>query len=268
MAYGGTCRPNIQAYNDPYFHGLALQEISQYLRGAGDACGTRQATNLRRPVILPHHQSWEIPAETPFFLAAQVQSGNAYPLQYSWEQMTSNNNVPMPPRARYVDGPLFRSLPPVNTSVRVFPAWNNLLQADIPAWEVLPSASGNLIFLLSARDPAAGQHTQASTRVRTHATGQPFKLLDPESVNWQAGQPYTVRWQVGNTNSPPINCAEVELWLLDSMGKIALPLGSYGNTGQATVSATTFPHQRGYLMLSCKDNIFFSVANSPITIEE
>ena len=82
------------------------------------------------------------------------------------------------------------------------------------AGETLPGVARTLNFRLTIRDNGGDTSTvaQADTRVRIVDTGRPFAMLADESSEAAvAGGPVTVRWDVADTNAPPISCHFVSI---------------------------------------------------------
>ena len=101
-------------------------------------------------------------------------------------------------------GPVFRSLTPVTSNKRTFPALNSILNGtNYNKWEVLPSVNRTLNFKVTIRDNhTGGGSTNTDDMVVTVAGNSgPFTVTSPNTnVSWNEGSQHTVKWNVANTN--------------------------------------------------------------------
>ncbi|MGF6710640.1 uncharacterized protein YndB with AHSA1/START domain [Luteibacter sp. W1I16] len=199
----GHGRP-LQARADRYFHAVNLAQMQDWLASKGGRCASRRINPASAAWIDPASLAEQavIPAHTAFALDARaepVMQGRR--LSYTWEQMDAE--------------PLFRSFPPSPSARRVFPRMAILLGHEpTDAGETVPDVSRTLNFRLTIRDNGGDTSTvaQADTRVRIVDTGRPFAMLADESSEAAvAGGSMTVRWDVADTNAPPISCHFVSI---------------------------------------------------------
>jgi len=214
MGYAGICFPNVQNNSDDYFHAISINQIRGFITGSADACAIKTATSNAAPTVNAG-ADYTIPHSTPFELEGIATDANNDGLTYAWEQM-DNAPAHMPPLATSDKGPAFRSLPPVNSPIRQFPAKGATKDHQPSTWEVLPSVGRAMKFRLTVRDYFSGggnvTHDEMALTVASNAG--PFKLSNPNGgESLAAGIQQTVKWDVGGSNQVPVNCMAVDIFL-------------------------------------------------------
>ena len=210
-----------------------------------------------------------IPARTPFVLTGSATTASGGTLSYAWEQNdtgASNNNLANDPGT----GPIIRSLNPVATGVRVIPRLSNLIAGTTLKGEILPTTSRTLHFRLTVRDNVAGGGTSSSAdmSVQSVVTSGAFKVNAPSTaVNWAGLSSQSVTWDVAGTTAAPISCSQVGIDL-SSDGGLTFPqnLGTFPNTGSASITVPNTATTQGRLRVSCVGNIFFNISAPNFTI--
>src|SRR6185369_5241008 len=151
-----------------------------------------------------------IPANTPFALTAIGSDPDADALTYCWEEF--DLGAAGPPDTDNGDRPILRSFAPVSSPARTFPQLS-----DLPVYgESLPTTDRTMNFRVTVRDNHAGGGgvNTGAMHVNVFAGSGPFIVTQPGSgASWQAGSTQTVNWNVANTSSAPINCANVRVLL-------------------------------------------------------
>ncbi len=273
MGYAGICSPNIQANSDDYFHAISIQEIRQYTAaGEGNTCPQKIDLGNTAPTVTVVGKSiYFVPRATPFALTAIGSDPDGDLLTYCWEQMDTQI-APMPPRPTNIEGPMFRSRKPTLSPTRYFPALEHVLSSTVNPWERLPAVSRRLHFRVTVRDqhPGGGCTADADAEVVVDSSAGPFTLLEPNlPLTWYAGEIQTVRWNVANTNDPPIQCNEVLILLSIDGGWTYSHLlaGPVPNNGEAQVAVPYFFSDSCRIRIQAADNIFFDVSDHLFQIE-
>jgi hypothetical protein len=267
MAYAGICgAENLQPNSDPYFHSKSFDQIVAFSGGTG--CDVETVTGNSAPSIDPS-PSYTIPAQTPFTLTGSATDPDGDPLTYGWEQY--NLGTASPPNTDNGNRPIFRSFNPVPIPSRTFPKLADILNNTSSFGESLPTTTRTLTFRLTARDNRAGGGgvDRAATTLSVTSAAGPFLVTQPNTaVVWTGGTSQNVAWNVGNTDTAPVNCSEVDL-LLSIDGGQSFPhilLAGTPNDGSETISVPQFSTSAARVKVQCADNIFFDISNSNFTI--
>ena len=97
----------------------------------------------------------------------------------------------------------------------------------------------------------------------------PFAITQPSSsTTWTAGSHQTVKWDVANSSSAPVNCGNVRV-LLSIDGGNSFPftlLSSTPNNGVATISVPNTPTSTARVKVEAVGNIFFNISLPNFTI--
>jgi len=275
MGYAGICAPNVQNTPDDYFNYVDIRDVIQWTRN-DSSCAELIATENTNPQVNAG-TNYVIPALTAFVLegkANDVDADNV--LSYCWEQ----NNPEDPrsndfPNTNWVYGPLYRSKLPVSTPVRYMPQLSDVLSGNLtPTWEVTPSVSRALNFVLTVRDNALlGAKTDSDEMVITvNDSAGPFIVTSQDSSEtWYVGDTKTIFWNVANTNIAPINALHVDI-LLSLDGGYTYPLTIAENVTNIGSADIIVPEVEGStttarLMVKASDNIFFAVNQSNFQIQ-
>lgn len=272
MGYAGICSPNVQSNSDAYFHGFSMQEMAANITvGTSSTCPVVTPSGNIAPVANAGPDR-TIPRSTPFILTAvgtDANTGNT--LSYCWEQM-NNQVATQPPVATSTSGPSFRSLLPVTSPQRFFPALSAVVAGTTPTWEVLASVARTYNFRVTVRDnaPGAGCNDQDDMVVTVSGTAGPFVVTQPNTaVNWNAGGTHTVTWDVASTNVAPVNTANVDI-LLSVDGGFTYPftlLSATPNDGSQAVNLPLIPATTtARIMVRANGNIFYDISNTDFNI--
>lgn len=296
QAYAGICGgENIQPNSDPFFHAMSFDEISNFVAGAGSACGTTSATGNGIPVIgALSNNGASIPISTPFTLSGTATDPNNDPLTYCWEQWDASGtgNTTWNAGATAAAGntvPLFKSRIPKTAGVRTFPDMAVIL-AGYPA--APPSAMGGLKgetlspvarpmkFKLSVRDNRTvgggyassgtdGCQTNSVYQINVVNTGGPFAVTVPNGgESYTGGSTQTVTWNVVGSNGAPINCTDVRI-TMSTDGGLTYPttvLASTPNDGTQSVTIPNVTTTTARMRVEAIGNVFFDISNANFSI--
>ena len=275
MSYAGICgASDVQARSDDYFQAISLQQMVAYAgSGGGSTCGTLVAVANNQPTVNAGGD-FTIPADTPFQLTASGNDSDGNSLRYCWEQM-DNQLISHPPASTATGGPVFRSFSPAFSPTRFFPRLPVILDPTLPSpWEVLPSVARTMNFRVTVRDyvPGGGCTGEDDMAVTVVNTGRPFSIsgIGLDETCLFADDHTTITWHVANTTAPPINCANVDIWLsLDGGQHFTILLADdTPNDGlqQVAIPATAITTQ-GRIMVMAADNIFFDINDRNVRID-
>lgn len=273
MGYAGICDPDVQNNSDDYFHGYSIQEMNNYITsGNGNSCDVPISFNNTAPVVTPG-ADYTIPKSTPFMLTAIATDADNDPLTYCWEQW-DEEVAAMPPVSTNTEGPMFRSFDPDPSPTRYFPRLSDLVNNTNYDWEELASVSRTMEFRVNVRDfhnGMAGCTDEDDVVVTTTASSGPFVVTSPNtsSIEWLEGAIETVTWNVANTTSAPVSCAEVDI-LLSYDGGFTYPetlASGVPNDGSHDITVPDGTTATARVMVVCSDNIFFDISNQNFQIE-
>ena len=275
MAYAGVCSPSVQNNSDAYFHAMSIAQISTYVtNGTGNSCGEKIVTNNLNEPMVNAGVDYTIPNSTPFELlgtANDVETAKT-DLTYCWEQY-DREIATMPPTGTASNGPIFRSLNPSKSNIRIFPPIANIVKGTKNTWDVLPKVNRTMNFRLTVRDnDARGGRTNADNMRITVTADGPFTVAHPDTAKlvWTGGQNQTVKWNVANTNGAAINTQSVMI-LLSSDGGYTYPdtlAKAVANTGTATIKVPEKNIAKARIKIKGVNNIFFDISNNDFTIEK
>ena len=285
MSYSGNCASdNVDISNDPaadqYFHSRSFDEIvDNVFFGDGANCGSLVNTGNSPPVV-DAGPDYSIPRQTPFILTPDSHF-DQQPLIFNWEQYD---------RAffqRPIDtdvvfflgipdfGPIIRSVAPGNDPSRTVPNLQDLLDGTSSppdgsnrAGEILPQVDRELNFRFIARDDQMGGGGVAYDTMTITVEGDPFFITYPnggELLN--AGCQAVATWEVGGSNSPPVNAANVDLLFSDDGGLNFSPLlANTLNDGGEAVTLPCVDSDTMRLKAQGADNIFFDISDDDFEI--
>ncbi|MCC6462688.1 MAG: proprotein convertase P-domain-containing protein [Saprospiraceae bacterium] len=272
MAYAGVCPPfDVQNHSDVYFHAASLSEIGQYVTTSqGNLCPVKINTGNTAPVVQAG-SDYLIPKSTPFALTATGSDADGDPLTYCWEQM-DNEIATAPPVSTSSGGPLFRSFDPVASPTRYFPRLTDLITNTNTTWEELPGVARVLNFRVTARDNKAsgGCTEEDDLKLTVISTAGPFVVTSPNTaVTWLVGDAATVSWDVADTKSAPISCAQVRITLSTDGGN-TYPIvlaASVANNGSAVVDVPNAISSTCRVRVEAVGNVFFDISNQNFEIK-
>ena len=265
MAYAGICGAhNTQNQSDDYFHGISIDEIVAYTTlGAGNSCPVITPTGNNPPVVNAG-AGYTIPIGTPFFITGSATDPDGDLLTFTWEEFdlgpAGHPNTPSG------NAPIFRSFKGTGNATRIFPRMLDILSNTQTIGEVLPSYARTLNFRLTARDNRAGGGgvEKSSTTVVVSGSAGPFSVTAPNtSVSWLVNSVDTVKWDVANSNFPPVNCSIVNI-LLSTDGGQTFPMTLAANTpndGAQPVAVPNIFTLTARVKIEAVNNIFFDISN-------
>lgn len=279
MAYAGICAgENIQNNSDPYFHAGSIEEIKAYVQSV--SCEVNTPTGSARPIV-DAGNDYTIPSNTPFFMSGSAMDTDGDTLRYAWEQLdagTASSDT-----AQWIDNgdrTLFRSIIPTTVdSVRFFPNFSQLLNASASnsnpggtsglITEALPLTNRTLSFRLTARDDRGetGFDNAVVTVSDTGSAGS-FAIQTPGAgATWSLATE-EVRWNVGDTDLPPISCTLVDILYSNNGGATfdILLADGVANNGAFDITTPEIPTTQGRIVVRCSDNIFFAVSDANINV--
>jgi hypothetical protein len=275
MAYAGICASeNLQNNSDVSFHAGSIAQVNAFTAGA--SCFDLTTTPTPPATLPPNNDpivdpiaNATIPADTPFLLEGSATDTDV--LGYRWDQM----DVGCPTNSTSFgtdngSNPLFRSYAPRAEALRNFPALGTQKQSRFDKAEVLSCHDRTLDFRLTATDGRSGQDFE-DVRVSVSTAAGPFEITSVAASIF-AGTAFAVDWDVAGTNLAPINCANVDIDLIDFSADGATysvyPLGTSPNDGSAlvTVNPADSQHFNGRIRVKCSDNIFYDLSDTDLTV--
>jgi hypothetical protein len=286
MGYIPVCGPaNLQLHSDDYFHAKSVEDIRFYVHdpgGDGSTCGNAVPSgNLGLNPTISLIRT--IPSQTPFRLYAgdfaDPDPGDA--IIHTWEEY--DLGLPSPPEGDGGDRPIFRSYKPVRDSDRTLPSLQYILNnANFPpatyncgtatdpinclTGENLPVNTRTMFFRLTLRDNRDAVAILDNVTINIDGNSGPFFVSWPGS--WPQGATRTVTWGVANTNSPPVNCANVKI-TLSADGGSTFPFvlaESTPNDGSEPVIVPQINTTQARIKVEAVGNIFFDITDSNFNI--
>lgn len=249
---------------DTYFHIASIEQILNFTTfGSGSTCGVLTDTGNNVPSVSAG-SDYTIPANTPFTLTATATDEDGDALTYCWEEY--DLGAAGPPHTDNGNRPIFRSFAPVPSPARTFPQLSDILSGTQTFGESLPVTTRTMNFRVTVRDNhvGGGGVSTAAMRVNVWAASGPFAVTQPgTAITWAAGSNQTVTWDVANTSSTPVSCANVRV-LLSTDGGNSFPfvlLASTPNTGTAMVTVPNMPGATARVKVEAVDNVFFNVSH-------
>ncbi|MEM6265158.1 MAG: reprolysin-like metallopeptidase [Bacteroidota bacterium] len=269
MAYAGICGgDNLQQNSDDYFHTRSYDEIRIFINQAiGSTCGVTSNSGNTPPQIGTIRNGFTIPISTPFRLRGQGFDNNGDTLTYCWEQFDLGPSGP--PNEPANIAPIFRSYSPVSESFRIFPRLNSIVNNTTVFGEVLPTTDRIMNFRLTARDNRGGVN-YASYSVRVTEGAGPFVLAQPNGGEvYEAGSQRRIFWDKANTDQPPVNCQEVNIFTSVD-GGFTYPFTIATNVPNTTTAIITVPDtvtKTARIMIEAADNLFLDISDGDFSIE-
>ncbi|MEN8786978.1 MAG: reprolysin-like metallopeptidase, partial [Flavobacteriales bacterium] len=271
MSYNGLCEStDVPGGEYLYFHSQSIQQMKAYVADLN--CQVRQDNDNTIPVINAG-KNHIIPANTPFLLEGEVNDPDGDALSFTWSQMDAGQAV-APPVAQSKIGALFRWLPPSSAPSRYFPNLETIKRGELAnTWEVLPAVSRYMNFDFRVRDnvPFIGTTVSEKIKVEVKETLAPFSILTQnEAEQWFAGTKQLIQWEVGQTDSSPINTPKVDVYFSTDDGEgFTLLVEGIPNTGSYELTVPFgLMTSSGRIMLKGHENIFLDINDAPISVVE
>ena len=290
MGYAGITGQDVAPHSIDIFHQASIAQIQSNLNTK--TCPVTTTLANATPVVNAG-ADYIIPISTPFALtglATDANSGDV--LTYCWEQndnassgQTGSASVASPTKA---SGPNWISFVGSPSPTRYFPKLQTILAGQnvsgpLPGGdagantEALSSVSRTLNFRLTVRDNApysstapvsVGQTQFDDVVITVTNTAGPFSVTSPNTnITWTAGSAATVTWNVNNTNTGSVNCANVNILLsTDGGNNFSMLLGNTPNDGSQVVTVPNTPGNTNRVKVEAVGNIFFDISNTNFTI--
>ncbi len=292
MGYAGITSRDVAPHSIDIFHETSIAQIQANLAPKTCPVTTNITANNATPIVSPV-SNYTIPISTPFALTGSATDANpGDALTYCWEQndattsLTGANSVASPTKAT---GPNWLSFSPTASPTRLFPKLSTI-QAGLLVTPVLPggdagtniealsSVSRTLNFRLTVRDNSpysstapikVGQTQFTDMTVTVTNTSGPFSVTSPNTnVSWAGGSVQTITWNVANTNTGAVSCANVKI-SLSTDGGTTFPtviLASTPNDGSQAVTIPVGATTTARMKVEAVGNIFFDISNTNFTI--
>jgi hypothetical protein len=286
MSYANLCSPsayNISGGQVPYFHTKSLEEMSGYITtGTGANCAVSSGTS-NTPPVANAGLDFTIPKNTPFALTGSGTDADGDALSFTWEQFNLaavSDTGKLGHKANALGGnavnsttaPLFRTLQSTSP-IRNFPALqyvlNNSNNPTDNVGEDLTNVGRILTFRLTARDNrSGGGGVHCDDAVVTVDSNGPFEVTTGNGPTlWFQGESKTINWNVNNTASAPINCANVRiLTSTDGGNNFTELIASTPNDGSHSFTVPNTPTSQFRIRIEAVGNIFYDINNTNITI--
>lgn len=273
MAYAGICTgENIQSHSDAVFHAGSIAQIDGYTTtGNGYDCASILSVSNAAPTV-DAGNDYVIPRKTPFMLSATAQDSDlSDTLSYSWDQMDAGSATTSASLGNdLTDNSLFRSYLPANENFRHFPALGTTLRNQYDDSEVLACKTRDLNFRVTVRDGKSGM-AQDDVVVSVDNGSGPFKVTSFNSGQNLSPGLYVIEWDVANTNRSPVNCANVDISLLNfnvsrTRYSETLIAGGIANNGSHSISVPNLSNLRSRFKVQCSDNIFYDISDADLNL--
>lgn len=273
MGYAGICPPNVANNSVPFFHFASLNQIGQFVSfGSGSFCATSTLIS-NTPPQLQSINNYVIPNTTPFMLEAVGNDVDNDQITYTFEQF-DNEISTQPPSSFSSDGPNFKYESPTTTNVRYFPNLETILNNQTAnTWEVLPSVTRDLLFVITARDnnPNGGQVVNTFSNLNVASVG-PFTVTSQnlQDLSYSGNALVEITWNVAGTTGNGINTTNVDI-LLSTDGGLnfdTILLSNTENDGTELVSIPNIEADNCRLMVKPVDNVYFAINTEAFSINE
>ena len=277
MAYAGICgAENVQNTADATFHAGSILQINNFVSaGGGSTC-----INTIVPAGNPAEPTADagidrtIPLNTPFQLQGIGADADGDTLSYQWDQMDAGTATSSTTLGDdFGDNALFRSYLPQPTGDRDFPALGTqVADGPIDLSEALPCTSRIVNFRLTVRDNKSGQATD-DVSLTVDGTSGPFRITSFNTAQTIfTTSPLIFNWDVANTNTGAVSCANVDVDLLtfsDDHKTYAVTqlLSNVVNNGNQIITLPDNSSSNARFRVSCNSNIFYDISDADLIIQ-
>ncbi|NSL87629.1 T9SS type A sorting domain-containing protein [Chitinophaga sp. Mgbs1] len=292
MGYAGITSQDLAPHSIDMYHAASIAQIQANLAGKTCPVTINISANNATPVANAGG-NFTIPISTPFALTGTATDANASDvLTYTWEQndnatsaQTGSASVASATKA---SGPNWISYAPGTSPVRYFPKLatilaGGLITGPLPGGdagantEALSSVSRTLRFRFTVRDNApfsavapvsVGQTNFADMTVTVSNTSGPFAVTSPNTnVSWAGNSSQNITWNVANSTTAPVSCANVKISISTDGGTTFSTLvASTPNDGSEAVTIPNTPTTTARIKVEAVGNIFFDISNTNFTI--
>lgn len=268
MAYAGICgAQNVSNSGIEYFHSHSLDEMNQTI--AARSCGELATPSNHIPTA-DAGNDYTIPAHTPFALTGSATDTDMDNLSFEWQQfdLGSASNTRSDDQTDFGDGPLFRVFGPSESPIRTFPQLANILAGNLTYGETYPATNRALNFRFIVRDNQGGVNYDQS-EITVVDTGEAFSVTSPVTGDvWQQAE-QTILWQVADTNSAPISCQSVDIYLSSDSGQNfdLLLAEQVVNNGEHQLKLPNLTTNMARLKIQCSDNVFFNINDGLFSVD-
>lgn len=199
MSYANRCAPDtIVDQVDPYLHGGTIEQILAFRDAT--TCQQIVAVDNEAPSVALDGDT-TIPRGMPFYASAGSYDPNGDTITHCWEQIDTGADA-------LLDGPLFRSLPPIGHHRRYFPDIQQALAGTSDPWEVISTMDRQITLRVTVRDNHAGGGGVAFEDVTVTVAGNPLRVLSPNGgESFQAGELVPVTWDPGSSQAEFVRIA-------------------------------------------------------------
>lgn len=276
MSYAGICNNNdIALHSDDYFHRISLIEIMDYI--STTSCAQIVSANSIVPQIADYTATYYIPYKTNFELPALAYDPDGDPISYCWEQsdLGAQGNWNNP---NNIKSPLFRSFLPTANNIRIFPAYDQIINNVIKyRGEVLPEVARDVKFKCTVRENRGGWgQFNAPDQVlllKSIVTPTLFRITNVlEDTIIKGNSILNIRWDTTSTTLSPISCSKVTIYLsLDSAATFPIVLATEtANDGIEDViipdiSTVDFSAR---IKIKATNNVFFDYNDGRVKIDK
>lgn len=272
MGYAGiTTDYDVEMHSDDYFSFVSISQIQNNL--ATKNCPVTTTISTALPTVSAG-VDYTIPKGTAFVLKGNENTSAG--VSYVWEEndsATSASDDSSIALSTKTNGPLFRSFPPVSSTVRYMPSFKNVLAGRLRSrWESVSDVARTLHFVLTARDNAdegLAQTVSDEMIVNVSATAGPFEVTSQNIANlsWFQSTRQTITWNVNGTNALP-GSSKVNIKLSTDNGA-TFPItlaAAVANDGSETITVPNVLSQLCRILIEPTDNIFYAVNSRTFTI--
>lgn len=288
MGYAGiTGANNVQQNSDPYFHYHSIKQVLDNLVTQTCWNANNSPALANNPPNANAGSDHVIPQGTAYVLrgsATDADGGDA--LTYCWEQTDSGQVTNTTFGPTLTSGSMNRSQEPSSSPNRYIPQLSRVASGQLTqtnptinsAWETVATVNRTMNWALTVRDrePTAtglgGQSSFDLTSIQVTTAAGPFTVSSQTTnVSWEMGTNQTVTWNVANTDTAPVNTANVNI-LLSTDGGVTFPItlaSNVPNDGSQTITVPiTSPTTQARIIVEGAGNIFYAMNSTNFRLVE